>query len=194
MRFVLIAIVATLLSGAVCAQTSVEWTTNYYNVSGTTVAEIHQSLRQNRPWRDNSGHHALTSWRVTWNFYVGNSDRGCRMTSFSTRSTINITLPRWIAPTNAPQEVLQAWQRYITALGQHEAGHAQFALAAAAEMHKRVKEIPEGGDCNGLRANINGLGQGILADYKNREKEYDRRTNHGITQGATLRSRSRQPQ
>src|SRR5688572_33476936 len=107
--------------------------TNYYNVSGATVGELHQALRQNRPWRDNSAHHALTSWRVNWNFYVANSDRGCRVTSFSTRSSIRITLPRWIAPTNAGPEVLQAWQRYITALGQHEAGHAQFALAAATE-------------------------------------------------------------
>ena len=81
-----------------------------------------------------------------------------------------------------------AWQRYITALCQHEAGHAQFALNAAADMHKQIKALGDAPDCEGLKGRINGLCQSTLDDYRRREKEYDERTRHGVTRGAILRS------
>jgi predicted secreted Zn-dependent protease len=173
------------------AQPSVSWTTNYYSVAGATLREIHASLRSNRPWKSNAQHDGYTRWQVDWNFAVRTIGNKCRLTSFNTRTTIAITLPRWAAPTNATEEVRQAWQRYITALGQHEAGHGQMALAAAAEMHKRAKESGEDANCDALRQKINSLGQTILEQYQARDQQYDERTRHGVTQGAVLRHRER---
>ena len=34
------------------AQNRVLWTTNYYTVTGATLTEIHQSIRENRPWKE----------------------------------------------------------------------------------------------------------------------------------------------
>jgi predicted secreted Zn-dependent protease len=162
------------------------WTTNYYNVAGSTIRDIHRSLAQSRPWRDKSSMDGQTDWRVTWSFYVASSGDKCRCTSFSTTTTITMTLPRWIAATNTPPEIKTAWQRYVTALGQHEAGHAQFALNAAAEMQKQCRnmEIP---NCDVLRSQISSQCQSILDDFRNREKTYDERTKNGATQGAVLR-------
>jgi predicted secreted Zn-dependent protease len=97
-----------------------------------------------------------------------------------------MTLPRWIAATNTPPEIKTAWQRYITALGQHEAGHAQFALNAAAEMQRQSKTA-EMADCEALKSTLNSQSQAILEDYRRREREYDERTKHGAAQGAVLR-------
>ena len=162
------------------------WTTNYYNVAGSTIRDIHRSLAQSRPWRDKSSMDGLTDWRVTWNFYVAPSGDKCRCTSFSTTTTITMTLPRWIAATNTPPEIKTAWQRYVTALAQHEAGHAQFALNAAAEMQKQSKNL-EMANCDALRSQISSQCQAILDDFRNREKAYDERTKNGATQGAVLR-------
>src|SRR5882672_1858319 len=120
------------------AQNSIRRTTNYYAVTGVTLPEIRQSVRQNRPWKEKFDLDGMTEWRVTWQFGVMPTAGGCRCNSFGTQTAITITLPRWTAPTNAPDSTKQTWQKYAAALGQHEAGHAAIALAAAADLRKRV--------------------------------------------------------
>jgi predicted secreted Zn-dependent protease len=162
------------------------WTTNYYSVTGATLAEIRLSLNQSRPWKNKFRTDGYTAWRIDWQFNVTTSAGGCRCSSFTTTTAITITLPRWTAPTNASQSVHQIWERYITALGRHEAGHAQIARSAADEIHKRVNALGEGSNCDGLKQTINDLADGLLVDFRRRDAEYDQRTNHGATQGAVL--------
>jgi predicted secreted Zn-dependent protease len=173
------------------AQPAVLWTTNYYPVTGATLREVHQSLRQNRPWKNTSEMDGYTRWRIEWHFSVSSSGNKCRLTSFNTRTTVAITLPRWTTPTNATDDIRAAWQRYITALGQHETGHGQIALAAAGEIQKRARESGEDPDCAALKQKINSLCQSIVEQYRIRDKDYDERTRHGATQGAVLQRRER---
>jgi predicted secreted Zn-dependent protease len=168
------------------AQNSIWRTTNYYNVTGASIREIYQSFAQARPWKNKSGMDGQTEWHVEWRFNVAPAANGCRCTFFTTETRITMTLPRWTAPANAPAEVKTNWQRYITALGQHEAGHAQIALDAAAQMERQNRSA-EGGDCESLRRTITSQSNATLEEYRRREKEYDERTRHGAAQGATLR-------
>ena len=99
------------------AQDRLRWTTNYYTVTGTTLPEIRQSVRQSRPWKEKKELDGMTEWRVTWQFGLMPTAGGCRCSSFGTQTAITITLPRWIAPTNAPDAIRQTWQKYAAALG-----------------------------------------------------------------------------
>jgi len=173
------------------AQNSLRWTTNYYTVTGATLTEIRQSVRQSRPWKEKNELDGMTEWRVMWQFGVMPTAGGCRCSFFGTQTTITITLPRWIAPTNAPDTVKQVWQKYAAALGQHEAGHAAIALAAAADIRKRVGEAGEGLDCAGLTKRINDLGRQVIEEHRKRDKDYDEQTQHGATEGASLPGRTR---
>lgn len=160
--------------------------TNYYSVQGATVREIHQSLRQARPWKQRAGHDGFTIWNVQWRFGTMHNGSVCRLANFSTTTTIEITLPRWTAPTNAAELVKVEWTRYIKSLGEHEYGHAQFALIAAGEIHKRIKEAREDANCENLKQRVNGLCQGIVQTHKQMDEAYDQRTEHGAKQGARL--------
>jgi predicted secreted Zn-dependent protease len=173
------------------AQNTVRWTTNYYAVTGATLPEIRQSIRQNRPWKEKSDLDGLTEWKVNWHFSVVGTGSGCRCDSFSTQTSITVTMPRWLTPTNASDSVKQAWQKYAVALAQHEAGHAAIALAAASELQRRVQAIGEGSDCASLKQQINHLGQQVIAEHRRRDKDYDASTRHGATQGAFLPGRLR---
>jgi predicted secreted Zn-dependent protease len=173
------------------AQNPIRWTTNYYAVTGATLSEIRQSVRQNRPWKEKFDLDGMTEWRVTWQFSVMPTPGGCRCSLFGTQTVITNTLPRWIAPTNAPDTVKQIWQKYATALGQHEAGHAAIALAAAADVRKRIQETGEGVDCAGLKKRINDLCRQVIEEHRKRDKDYDEQTQHGATQGASLPGRAR---
>jgi len=174
-------------SWSAVAQDTVLWKTNYYAMTGSSIRHIQESLKQTRPWKDKPGRDASTEWYVAWNASYSARGGTCQCISFTTATTITITLPRWIAPTNTPAEVRTAWAKYVAALEVHEVGHADLALAAAAEMHKRINEIGDDLDCNTLRTRVQNECQAVLDSHRAQEKDYDRRTRHGATQGATFR-------
>lgn len=182
-----LASVLFLLPAAATAQNTLTWRTNFYAVTGESIRELRQSMRQARPWKDDTETVGLTQWRIDWRFDLKPTAGGCRCASFTTTTSITNTLPRWTPPTNAPPELRADWNRFITSLGQHEDGHSRLAFAAVAELHKQVKAAGEDTDCGRLRNKINDLARRVVDDFRAREREYDRRTNHGATQGASFR-------
>ena len=141
-------------SWSAVAQNTVVRKTNYYAMTGSSIRDIHESLRQTRPWKDKSERDGSTEWYVRWHAEYTSAGGTCRCSSFTTTTTITITLPKWIAPTNTAAEVRAAWAKYVAALEVHEEGHADLAIAAAAEMHKRVGAISNDLDCNTLRTTV----------------------------------------
>ena len=88
-------------------------------------------------------------------------------------------MPRWTPPTDVAPETKERWTRYYTNLLQHETGHARIALAAAAEVRQRLGTVGTQPNCEALKAVMNQRAEKVVDDYRAREKEYDRRTNHG---------------
>lgn len=178
-----------LSSGLTRAQGVVRWTTNFYSVTGATIPELRQSIRENRPWKQRVGHDAMTDWLVNWQFTVVPVADGCRCVSFITRTEIAITLPRWTAPAEAPEATRKVWRQYIEALERHEAGHGAIALAAAAELGKRIQSPGATADCDELKRWIEGMCPLVIAGFRSRDQAYDEKTRHGETQGAMLPGR-----
>lgn len=168
------------------AQDSLQLRTNYYTVMGATVPEIRRSLDQGRPQSATGPHDGVTTWNITWQSSIRQRGGVSRLSAFTTRTTITITLPRWQAPTNAAPDVAKAWQDYWAALQTHEQGHVQLVRATVTELHQRVRAVPPGSDGEALRQQIEELAQGILATGTARHENYDRLTEHGKTQGARL--------
>jgi len=172
------------------AQNTVQWTTNYYTVTGSTLGDLHQSLRQKRPWKDRRTVDGFTEWRADWRFTFAPGPNGCRLTGFTTKTFILTTLPRWTPPTNAPTDLSNTWSNYIRALALHEAGHASIGLAAATELQQRAKTSAPTPDCPSLEKNVNDLGQRTLVEYRLRDEQYDAHTRNGATQGVILPRRT----
>jgi predicted secreted Zn-dependent protease len=181
------AFLALLPLGLAQPQNKLLWRTNYYSITGASFGEIRRSIEQSRPWKDSEYRTGLTEWQIDWRFEVTPGGDGCRCSSFNTTTTITNSLPRWTPPTEATAEVKAAWGRFIQALGVHEDGHSRLALAAVAELHKRIKELGPAPDCEGLRKRINAIAERVIEEHRQRERDYDRRTHHGETQGAALR-------
>lgn len=185
-RFAFLVACFAFVLGCVSArgQSNVVRKTNYYAMTGSSIRDIQLSLRQTRPWK--SPHDGSTEWRIQWSAYMSKDGGQCHCSSFETTTMITVTLPKWVPPTNTLPAVREAWAKYLRALEQHEAGHADIALAATAEMHKRVKDIGTEPDCDALRTKVKTECDTILEAHRAREKEYDQQTRHGATQGARL--------
>ena len=158
--------------------------TNYYKVTGSSPRELRAALNQARPWKARESVDARTRWDITWTCNVASIEGICRVNSFETRTTINLMLPRWLPPAEAPPELTNRWKQYIEALVRHEEGHFRIARAATMEMRKRVLALKEDASCPALTATINRTGQAAIDAFRSQEMEYDRKTEHGRSQGA----------
>ncbi len=180
---------ATLLifTGVATARTqTVQWTTNYYAVTGSDFRAIRRSIDTARPWSDPFD--GDTRWTVTWRFNFTENAGGCALSGFSTTTKITTTMPRWTPPPDVLPETKERWTRYYTNLLAHETGHARLALAAAAEVRQRLGEASAQANCDQLKNVLNDQANRVVEDHRAREKEYDRRTDHGRnTEGSPRR-------
>ncbi len=165
-------------------QGDVRSTTNYYRVSGATLREIRQSLNQRRPWRDRAQVDAMTVWTVTWKYGLVTTALGCRAENFQIHTVITTTLPLYGSSTNVSPEVKGRWAGYFQALAAHEARHAGIASRAAAEVQSRLAGVGERASCAALQAELNALGESVLARHRAEEREMDRTSHHGAVDGA----------
>lgn len=169
---------------AACGQDVVQVKTNYYSVAGASARDIRVGINQARPWKDRGPGDGWTDWDIHWSFRSASSSAGCRLRSFETKTTITITLPKWVPASEAPPELAQRWDEYIKALQKHEEGHRALAQMAAAEMRKRVQAVKEAPTCDALAESIKKTANGTLLEYREKEAQYDRKTENGAIQGA----------
>ena len=166
------------------AQNTLQWTTNHYHVTGTTLRAIRQSIDHARPGGRSARTDGSAVWKVTWRYRVQGGDQECRLASFTTHTTITMTLPAWNAPSQADEDVKKRWSKYYTALLRHEVGHAKLAQAAAEEIRKRVTQLGTAANCPSLKRAVQAAAEEVLGDYRERDLDYDRRTRHGVKDGA----------
>lgn len=171
---------------SLAAQDSLTVTTNHYFVTGSSLHEIRRSIDRLRPGGVNGGHDGLTMWKLGWNVRVGSVAGESQVTSFTTSTAITITLPSWRAPTNVAPSVVQAWVSYYSALQKHEWAHATNGMMAAAELRKRVAEIGADSSHVRLQQRVQAVADAVIAEYKQRDVDYDRQTDHGRREGASL--------
>ena len=128
--------------------------------------------------------HGYTHWNVRWNFWWQQDTAGrCRITRVRTRLQSRIQMPELATGTVAQTA---AFARYHTALYQHELGHVEFGRKAAQAIDRGIAALPLAPDCPTLEQQANALGQRLLAEQVQQERDYDQRTRHGATQGAQL--------
>ena len=158
---------------------------HYYDVKGRTEVEIRKSLDANTPVLHNGKKFdAYTRWHVHWNFWWNESGNSCAITRVRVSADIRVTLPRLSESPAVPNALIKKWNLYMVALQRHEDGHKSIGVKAAGEIEKQIKNISPGRSCEKLKIDANRLAHSILETYRRLEINYDRRTHHGMKDGA----------
>ncbi|TXG77552.1 MAG: DUF922 domain-containing protein [Rhodocyclaceae bacterium] len=159
--------------------------TREYAVTADPAVPLLRLLDGATPIRENGKvFHGYTRWYVKWNYRWNEApDGSCRITRVDTSVEGTITLPKLVGGTGAQRTRFDA---YLAALRTHEEGHYAFARQAGREIDGKIAALPSMRSCRALEAEANGLGYRILDIHTAREKQYDRDTDHGRTQGAWL--------
>ncbi len=162
---------------------SIEYTT--YAVSGSTPGELRVQLDQLGPM-DVSGqrHDMYTAWDVRWTYLYGQRGGKCILTGIQVTVSIIFTFPEWNIPQNASTELVERWKQYLKDAQTHEDGHKDIAIEAGNAILSALKNLPPYPSCEQMEAAADQKGAEILQAYRQKEIDYDRDTQHGVTQGA----------
>jgi predicted secreted Zn-dependent protease len=159
--------------------------TVFYDVDGSTSAELRSALDAKGPTDESGRHDALTKWYVNWTFDYLRGDGSCGLTHVKATLKSTFTVPRWSGDISSPLGA--RWQHYLDALWAHERGHAQNGVDAARYIVESISLLPSAADCDAAANAANATGDRELELARERDRAYDAETKHGATQGATFR-------
>lgn len=176
---------ALVCAGAAQAAVTEEYIQQPYPVRAQPGETLRKALNAATPIAvDGQRFHGYTRWNVRWTFRWWREASGrCAITEVTTRLRTEVQLPELRSGTPAQQAV---FDRYLSALSHHEEGHVQFGRDAAQAIDEGIAALPAAPDCAALERRANTLGHRLLREHAEREKQYDRDTRHGASQGARL--------
>jgi predicted secreted Zn-dependent protease len=156
-----------------------------YDVEGTTVAAILDSIRLHGPHDGEGRWAASTSWTFGWSYEPAVAE-GCRVETATVNLALRYTLPHWISEAAADPVVVGAWSRYLGNVTTHEQGHAAIARDAADDLKTTLEAIVPQPTCKALAGVVGDTVHAALDRHAQVQAEYDRQTQHGVVQGAVL--------
>jgi len=159
----------------------------YYMVSGNTAEDIWADLIAKSPVQQNAKRHvAHTKWNVSWQFWWLDSGDSCEISKVTTNLDVTYTLPRLKQTSSMPDSVIAHWNKYYSALFEHELGHKDLGSRAAIEIENQILNMGPRDGCEQLEFDANEIGKNVIDEYSRIEKDYDRTTNHGLKTGAVF--------
>jgi predicted secreted Zn-dependent protease len=164
---------------------------HFYTVTGSNPGEIYRSLHEAPAAPGGRSAPGRTNWTITWRAQWNAGAAGCRVTP-QVDLQVEVLLPEWNARAGADPQVGAMWDTYVGALSRHEAGHVDIASAGAAAVD-RLLRTTVATSCIGMDERLRREAGELIERYRQRDREYDERTRHGATQGATWPPRTTQP-
>ncbi|HZS60042.1 MAG TPA: DUF922 domain-containing protein [Gemmatimonadaceae bacterium] len=159
----------------------------WYPISGSTRGELQREMALHGPHDDEGAHAGMTRTWTNWHIHLGGGNANpCYMQTIEVTVHDTVTLPLWTPPLHANSDLVAEWGRFVTMLGRHEAGHRAIALDAAGAIANALAGTPSRASCSDMLAAANAQGQAILASTRERQKQYDVDTNHGLRHGTAL--------
>ena len=176
-----------LLPCAALADPAVTTRQVFYRVDGDTATDIWADIESKTPVKhDGRWHVAYTKWNVNWRFWWLENTDGCEITRINTTLDVVYTLPKLTHISSLPDALSRQWNDYYTALYEHERGHKDIGVKAAIEIEEIISAMAPKATCPQLEQAANDLARNVIQKYSRIEKDYDRRTNHGLNTGVVF--------
>lgn len=158
---------------------------DYYHVPTKPEQSLFRAMQQASPIRQHSKtYFGSTRWTIDWRMTWQETTRGtCAITNVQVKLNATILMPRLVGASTAQQA---RFVRFESALKTHELGHYALGQESAKRIQQTIRNMPEMPDCSSLETAANGRGNRVIEQARAQEIAYDRETNHGITQGASI--------
>ena len=157
----------------------------YYDVYGSSTAELREQIRRLGPKEGNESTDALTVWDLESSYGEAPGPGGCGLRNVQVTLTVTVTLPRWTPPGDAAPQLIASWRTYLQHVRTHEAGHRAIAEQNARELMAALSGL-RAATCPAVWDQASRTVERIVAEGRVRNRAYDDQTKHGQTQGVVL--------
>lgn len=172
---------------AVVAEPTVNVQYRYYSIYPRTKWDLNRELDQRSPIiYQGRKFRGFTNWQVQWNYQWWQTAQSCKITSVNVRLDVIYTLPRIPDNHNADAEARRVFNGYFAALMRHEQNHKTSGLLAARAIEKALQDLPAFPTCAQLESTANQVGNQLVERYRQRDRDYDRATDHGRKEGVSI--------
>lgn len=172
--------------GASC-RLSINESFEYYDIEGSNISELKQQMRQGgTKWNDGKVYAGLTTWDIRYNYETTEKAGIYSVKSVATDIAVVFHLPNRIADVAAPELLAGQWDRYMQNLLEHEYGHKDISVKAAAEIIQTLASLENFSSKEKLDNEAKRLVAAKFKRLKELQIAYDEGTRHGIMQGAIL--------
>lgn len=156
----------------------------YYELSGSTPAELRTLMSRVGPIDGGSHSDAYTFTYIHWSYTTADTDQACSIRSLQVELQVTYTMPEWVPSADAAPGLETSWQRFEAALAFHERGHRDLGILAARELVRELRELPVFATCDDLSRAAQLTWDARFSQLKGGHRSYDAATRHGATQGA----------
>lgn len=157
----------------------------FYKINGKTIQALRLAMNHARPHVNDASFDAKTRCDMQWHVTYQASRNFCYISKINVFANIVTQLPQW-AQYNNPnqnQNVKDQWRVAINKLSMHEKVHRDYGKNTATEIEETLKSLPPSQDCQTLKKIASEKVQQIVLQYKIRDAEFDRLTDHGTKAG-----------
>ncbi len=123
---------------------------------------------------------AETESRHDWQIRMLEDSRGCRVERATVRLDVIYRLPKVVSK---DADVRAEWDVLFPRILRHERQHKDIALDAAREILAALSRLPSARNCDALVENANTVAEQIHEEERERQAQFDRRTNGGEIEG-----------
>ena len=152
----------------------------FYSIYPNDKNDLEREMRERTPVvKDGLKYNGHTHWDVDWTFKWKERKGRCQISEANTYLTVKYTMPRIPGDHLVSPEVRHSFDEYYESLFEHEQGHRDSGLFAARDIAKALVSLGSFKDCNDLETVANKMGEKIIQKYNKRDRDYDKKTNHG---------------
>ena len=157
-----------------------------YLISPRFPQEIKPELMRNTPIREHGGtFNGHTDWYIDWQYQTRQEPNICRIHNVRVKVHVVHTLPI-LSEYVTDEQTITVFNKFNNALTQHEKNHGNNGLLAAREIDKAISEIQAQQSCRYISRTIDDIGNTIVQKYIAADREYDRVTQSGLSEGAVI--------
>ncbi|HYT05525.1 MAG TPA: DUF922 domain-containing protein [Gemmatimonadales bacterium] len=167
------------------AALSIESRDRYYDITGSSAAQLREAMRQLGPHESGTPRDALTAWHLEWTYRQGRRADDCALRDVRVTLDVTVTLPRWEPATGAPARLVESWNSFLEHVKAHEAGHRAIAERYARDLVAALTAL-RGATCADVWDEASRTASRIVEEGRAKNRAYDVATKHGQTQGVVL--------
>lgn len=161
--------------------------TSYYYIDGSSATLLAGQIEQKGPpGTDGKRKPALTKWNIQWKFRHVQEGVSCAMKEAAVLVGVAQTMPRWRGEAQSGGPLKARWQKFVDAVKRHEEMHKDNAIRAGKEIESALLAVKPHSNCADLAGSANAVAEEIVRKYRKLDEDYDRSTDFGRSQGATL--------